>query len=130
MTPQEDSMPILARAGIVALLIGGCAVTPPGPPVAITDAKAIAGEWQGTVRTARGELLPVTLWVKDDGAYDSVVRTTGQRFPGTFTVADGRAQVVATRGVRGTWVLHERQGRPVLVTDNDERTRGELTRVP
>ena len=83
---------MLVSAAVLGL--GACAVTPPGKLLPISDATAVAGKWQGTVRDIRGRLtdtfLTLTDTGKDTGTSESFVE--GSVFTGTFRIKDGKGE--------------------------------------
>jgi hypothetical protein len=106
---------------LVASSLMACATLPPAQPA--RDVKNIAGKWEGSL-TSRSGNLPITLTIKEDGTWESIVpalSNPGPRFEGTVAVADGKFRWKSiTSGRTGTYTLHEGDGKRVLVTSADD----------
>ena len=130
---MRDTRLIAAMLVSAAVLgLGACAVTPPGKLLPISDATAVAGKWQGTVRDIRGRLtdtfLTLTDTGKDTGTSESFVE--GSVFTGTFRIKDGKGETETADGRLGTMTLYERAGKPLLSTYTTPGLWGEFTRAP
>lgn len=112
-------LPIILSLLTVGLL--ACATLPPAQPA--RDVKSIAGKWEGALSSRAGN-LPITLTIKEDGTWESLVpalSNPGPRFEGTVAVADGTFRWKSiTSGRTGTYTLHEGDGKRVLVTKADD----------
>jgi hypothetical protein len=92
--------------------------------------KAVAGKWTGTVTMTRPTVRSgyasegkhgATLTIKEDGTWENIIPTLRPgSFFGTVAVDGGvlRWRSVTT-GALGTYVLHEGDGRRVLVLASD-----------
>ena len=91
----------------------------------ITEMKAIAGRWQGTLTGPRGTGL-YELTIKEDGSW--IANGFHLTFIGNATVANGKARFISdTTNRAGTWTLTERNGKKfLLVLSDDQRSWGEL----
>ena len=115
---------------VVALALGACAATPPGKLVPITDAKAVAGKWQGTVRDMLGRLTPTFITLtetgKDTGTTEVIANANLST--GTFRIKDGQGETETSDGRLGTMTLYDRNGQQVLSTYTTPGFWGEFTR--
>lgn len=111
--------------GFAALLmlaaLAGCATLPPAKPT--TDLRAIAGKWEGTLQTRQGS-VPFTQTIGEDGRVETLIPALsdpGPRFIARVVVEGGRYRWKSeTTGRTGTFVLHEGEGRRVLVSRPDD----------
>jgi hypothetical protein len=107
---------------LIGVVLAGCASLPPARPA--TDLKAIAGKWEGTVTAASGRKFTFTSTIREDGTAESVVpelSNPGPRFALRVTVEGGKYRWKSeTTGRVGTYVLHEGDGRRVLVSRADD----------
>jgi CubicO group peptidase (beta-lactamase class C family) len=106
--------------------------TPAGPPETFQAPAALQGQWQGTVRTFDGTLIPLALRVKADDVH---VRLGG---PGTFTTVLNQPRYIAgirvlTGVLAGSIPTEDTRDRPhfVLLTlwFDGERLRGHASAV-
>jgi hypothetical protein len=102
-------------------VLAACASLPPARPA--TDIKAIAGKWEGTLQSRQGT-VPYTSTIREDGTTETIVpalSNPGPRFVGRVTVENGKYRWKSeTTGRTGTYVLHEGDGRRVLVGRADD----------
>jgi hypothetical protein len=116
------SIRALAVAVTIAML-AGCASLPPAMPS--TDLKLIAGKWQGTLQTRQGQAR-FTQTIHADGTIETLIPSMtnpGPRFAGRVVVDNGQFRWKSeTTGRTGTFVLHEGEGRRVLVSRADDGT--------
>ena len=84
------------------------------------DVGALAGNWDGYMKSASGISSPVQVVVKPDGTYSAMMGASSGT--GTFEVADGKVLTTGHlsgsafgAGRKSTVTLGERGGRPVLV---------------
>jgi hypothetical protein len=111
-------------------MLTGCASLPPARPA--TDLKAIAGKWEGTVQAPNGRQFAVTSTIREDGTVESIIpalTNPGPRFLLRVAVDGGKYRWKSeTTGRTGTYILHEGDGRRVLVSSADDGSSyGELT---
>ncbi len=108
---------------VVATMLAACATLPPARPV--SDLRAIAGKWEGSL-SGPGGSFPVTLVVKTDGTYEA--ETPTGPVTGTLQIVGSKIRFVNMFGQAGTWTLHEGDGKRVLKTVRDDGTgTGEFT---
>jgi hypothetical protein len=102
-------------------VLSGCATLPPAK--ATTDLKAIAGKWEGTLQLRHGS-FPFTSTIREDGTVEVVVpafTNPGPRFVTRISVEDGKYRWKSeTTGRTGTYILHEGDGRRVLISRADD----------
>jgi hypothetical protein len=107
---------------VVTMAVSGCASLPPAKPA--TDVKAIAGTWQGTATAPSGAQFPFTSTISEDGRIETIIpalSNPGPRFVARVTVEGGKYRWKSeTTGRTGTYVLHEGDGRRVLVSRADD----------
>lgn len=62
---------LLGSAVVLATLVTGCATTPLPPERPVTQAEfpSLAGIWDGSVHSSRGDLTPVSVIVQPDGSF-------------------------------------------------------------
>ena len=91
----------------------------------ITEIKAIAGRWQGTLTGPRGT-GPYDLTIKEDGNW--IANGFQLTFRGSASVANGKARFFSNATNRaGTWTLTERNRKKfLLLLSDDQRSWGEL----
>jgi hypothetical protein len=87
---------------------------------------------EGTLTTRSGGRFPYTTTIGRDGKWETIVPSMsnpGPRFVGGVTVDGGKYRWKSeTSGRTGTYILHEGDGRRVLVTQTDDGTSsGEAT---
>ena len=132
---------IWVTLGFVLLLTGvmSCAVTPPqqkrlGAPVAITDFKAVAGQWEGLV-TAKRQQDWVRVTIYETGDYEAKSKRGYMGVfsdKGTLTLIEGEMKIERDGG-EVTYTLYEPEGEQVLrvvaYTQKGVRHKGNLTRA-
>ena len=111
------------RAAAILLLASATACTSLPPARPATNVSAIAGKWGGTI-TSAGRPNSATTTIASDGTYETIVpafSNPGPRFVGKVWVQDGKYRFKSdTTGRTGTMILHEGEGRRVLVTQTDD----------
>src|SRR5262249_8367806 len=115
----------MVRSIILAPMIMLAASLAAGQPTQpATELAQIVGTWEGTL-TNRGQQYPITLTIRDDGTWASVVPgvPTGPNFSGTVRVDSGKFRYrTKENGIEGTYTLREGDGKRALELLNDPRT--------
>jgi hypothetical protein len=90
---------VTALVGFAVSLLG-CASAGPVTPVAVSDAKSVAGTWKGMVYQSGVAPDYVTLTIRDDGSYDfKSVQTIGtSQGSGKIAISDGRIRFEGVKG--------------------------------
>jgi len=120
-TPIGSRMRLSLTVGLLGVCIASCAAAPPAPELPpraqIQDLKSIAGEWESFVNTPRGTVSG-TDSIREDG---SDAWTAGaDKGTITLTVVDNVIRWKSTSGRTGTVVLHEGDGKRVLIWTYDQ----------
>jgi hypothetical protein len=127
-----------AIVGLLALCVAGCATALPPNRVAVTDLRALAGTYSGTMNEASELNRSVRLVLQPDGVFELVVGDPkGFRTGGTIAIApDGTLtyQYNEMRGqgivAKGNGVVYEGDGRRAIVlTQSDDSTRTTVSRT-
>jgi hypothetical protein len=117
--PLQLAAALLAGAMIAA----GCASHPPAQRA--VDVKALAGKWEGHTVARSGHSNPAVFEFFADGRYEVSVSGSGN-YVGKVTVVDGKYRFMnETRGIGGTFTLHEGDGVRVLTLLSDDGITGE-----
>jgi hypothetical protein len=107
---------------ILGLVLAGCASLPPAKKA--TDLKAIAGKWEGTLTVASGRQFAFTSIIREDGTVETIIpamSNPGPRFVNRVSIENGKYRWKSeTTGRTGLYVLHEGDGRRVLVSQADD----------
>lgn len=117
---------LLSSCLMMAVVVSACASLPPERPV--KNVSEIAGKWEGT-GTGPGGAIGVTSTINPDGTFTSVI---GQRtFTGRIETVNGKLRGKGDQtGNTGTWSLHDRDGKRILIYRSDDgRIGAELTPV-
>ncbi len=103
--------------GILGVSVASCATAPLPPVARVQDLKSIAGEWESVISTPSGQ-VKATDTIREDGTDEW---TAGkEKGTTTLTVSGQIIHWKSTSGRTGTVILHEGDGKRVLIWTYDE----------
>jgi len=104
-------------AAVIGVLIVGYAATVSLSQTrqTVADLKALAGTWEGSLRSvlAIGDTVTITLEIKDDGSYTGSP-SRGNPFTGQLSLNGGQLSFRSSRPATGTVILLEGDGERIL----------------
>jgi len=112
---------------LLATFLAGAVLYAEERPVAVSDLKELAGEWQGSLSGVRGGTVAYTFWVSEDATWKGVSPNGPSN--GTLRLDQGVIRFFSqTTGRRGTLTLHEVDGKRVLRLQGEGGASFEVTR--
>lgn len=104
-------------AGVIVLVaaqIGRLPVAQAQPEKRVENLNALVGTWRGERKNPQGQVMPVTLTIRENGVLDAYT-PLAIMFAGKLTLAGGKMSYRASNGSGGPVTLHEdNQGKRLL----------------
>jgi hypothetical protein len=114
--------PIAMALGISIVLAATLAGLAQAQPIA--DLQPIVGTWEGTLKLSNGRTFPMTLMIREDGTWETLVPgLSPPKFTGTVRLINGKFRYdTKENGRQGTYTLKERDSKRTLELMNDQHT--------